>query len=542
MSTAEATVETLLAHGIDTVYALPGVHNDHLFDAFHAVSDRLKVVHARHEQGAAYMALGAALATGKPQTYSVVPGPGLLNSGAALLTAYGMNAPVLALIGQIPAEAIGKGFGHLHEIRDQAGIIARLVDHSSRIDAPAEASAKTAKAIASMHQGRPGPAALECAIDVWGKRGMVGPIAPPVPARARKIDEDAVRRAAKLLGKAKRVLIVAGGGALDASPEVTQLSDLLQAPVMSYRRGRGVLDDRNPFSVNLPIGRDLWGEADAVLAIGTKLNPMTVWGLDSKLAIVRVDSNPEEPARYRKPNVALIGDAAPILRKLIGALERTNQRRAPRRDEMLERQAKMRARLAKLAPQLAFLAAIRAELPEDGIFVDEVTQLGFAARLALPVYKPRTFLSPGYQDNLGWGYATALGAQHARPDLPVLSINGDGGFMFTSNELATAMRHRIPLVAIVFTDGAFGNVRRIQEEHFGNRLIACDLANPDFVKYAESFGAAARRAQNPDELKAALRLAFARREPTLIEVPVGPMPSPWEFIHMPPVRGKPKQS
>jgi acetolactate synthase-1/2/3 large subunit len=177
-------------------------------------------------------------------------------------------------------------------------------------------------------------------------------------------------------------------------------------------------------------------------------------------------------------------------------------------------------------------------LPEDGIYVDEVTQVGFAARLAMPVYKPRTFLSPGYQDNLGWGYATALGAQHARPGVPVLSINGDGGFLYTGNEMATAIRHRIPLVAVVFVDGAFGNVRRIQEERFGNRLIASDLANPDFVKYAESFGAVGRRALNPSQLRAAIKAGFARREPTLIEVPVGALPSPWEFIHMPRVRGR----
>ena len=284
--------------------------------------------------------------------------------------------------------------------------------------------------------------------------------------------------------------------------------------------------------------RDRWKEADAVLAVGTKLNPMTVWGLDQGISIVRVDSDSEEPARYRKPKVALIGDAAPILRRLIDALAKYNSHRPSRRDEMLQRQAKLRARLNKLSPQLAFLDVIRTELPEDGIYVDEVTQIGFAARLAMPVYKPRTFLSPGYQDNLGWGYATALGAQHARPDVPVLSINGDGGFLYTGNELATAMRHRIPLVAVVFADGAFGNVRRIQQEHFGNRLIASDLANPDFVKYAESFGAAGRRARSPTELGAALKAAFAAREPTLIEVPVGPMPSPWEFIHMPRVRGR----
>ncbi|HXD46474.1 MAG TPA: thiamine pyrophosphate-dependent enzyme [Pseudolabrys sp.] len=539
LSTGEATVAALLAHGLDTVYALPGVHNDHLFDAFHAAADRLAVVHARHEQGAAYMALGAALATGKPQAFSVVPGPGLLNAGAALLTAYGMNAPVLGLIGQIPSKTIGRDIGQLHEIRDQTGIVARLVDHHAILSGPTEAPAKVATAFRAMATGRPGPAVLECAIDLWGKRGPVAPVTPPVPPRHPKIDTDGVRAAARLLGKAKRVLIVAGGGALGASPEVTELSEMLQAPVLSYRRGRGVLTDRSPFSVNLPIGRDLWGEADAVLAVGTRLfYPFGQWGVDKSLTIVRVDSDPEEPGRQHRPKVALIGDAAPILRGLIEDLPRFNSARPSRHEEMVERQAKMRARMAKLAPQMAFLEAIRAELPDDGIYVDEVTQIGFAARLAFPVYRPRTFLSPGYQDNLGWGYATALGAQHARPDAPAVSINGDGGFMYTANELATAMRHRIPLVAIVFADGAFGNVRRIQEEDFGNRLIACDLANPDFVKFAESFGAAGRRAHGPNALRHALREAFARREPTVIEVPVGPMPSPWEFIHMPPVRGR----
>jgi acetolactate synthase-1/2/3 large subunit len=205
---------------------------------------------------------------------------------------------------------------------------------------------------------------------------------------------------------------------------------------------------------------------------------------------------------------------------------------------MQERQAAWRKRLEKIGPQIAFLDAIRAELPEDGLFVDEVTQLGFAARLAFPVYKPRTFLSPGYQDPLGWGFATALGAQHARPDVPVVAISGDGGFLFTATEMATAMYHHIPLVTVVFNDGAFGNVRRIQQEQYGNRLIGSDLVNPDFVAFAKSFGAEAVRAKSPDALRDALRSAFARRDgPTLIEVPVGELPSPWEFIQMGKVRG-----
>ncbi|HEY0439450.1 MAG TPA: thiamine pyrophosphate-dependent enzyme [Xanthobacteraceae bacterium] len=538
MTTAEATVATLIAHGLDTVYALPGIHNDHLFDALFHAADRIRTVHTRHEQGAAYMALGAALATGRPQAYTVVPGPGLLNTGAALLTAHGMNAPVLALVGQIPQAQIGRGYGHLHEVRDQAGILARLADFTARITAPHQAPALVAAAIASMARGRPGPAALECAIDVWGRAGAVPPIAAPVPDPVA-IDEDAVAAAAKRLGNAKRPLIICGGGAQNASPEVTQLSAMLQAPVMGYRRGRGVLDSRDPLSVTLPLAHELWAEADVVLGIGTRLHvPQAMWGLDDDLAVIRIDADPEEPERYRKPAVALLGDAGPILRRLIDVLPAHSRSRPSRRDEMAERQAKLRGRLGRLAPQLAFLEAIRAELPEHGIFVDEVTQVGFAARLALPVYTPRTFISPGFQDNLGWGFATALGVQHARPDVPVLSISGDGGFLYTAAELATAMHHRIPLVTVVFADGAFGNVRRIQEEQYGNRLIASDITNPDFVRFAESFGAAAERVRGPEELRAALRRGFARRDlPTLIEVPVGPMPSPWEFIMLPRVRG-----
>jgi acetolactate synthase-1/2/3 large subunit len=538
MTTAEATVAALLAHGVDTVYALPGVHNDPLFDAFFKAGEKIRVVHTRHEQGAAYMALGAALATDRPQVYAVVPGPGLLNTGAALLTAYGMNAPVLALVGQIPDADIGRALGHLHEIKDQAGIISRLVDFSALIRKPDDASRLVAEAMRAMRTRRPGPAALECAMNVWGREGEVT-ISPPSPAPATEIDEDSILAAAKILGAAERPIIFAGGGAQGASEEVAALSAMLQAPVMGYRRGRGVLSSRDPLSVTLPLGRELWGEADAALGVGTHmLYPMQHWGVDDRVKIVRVDADPEEPARYREPDAALIGDAKPILRRLSEVLPKHNRKRVPRKAEMDERQAKLRARMQKIAPQLAFLDAMRAVLPEDGIFVDEVTQIGFAARIAFPVYKPRTFLSPGYQDNLGWGFATALGVQHARPDVPVLSINGDGGFMYTANEMATAVRHRIPLVAIVFADGAFGNVRRIQEERFGNRLIANDLANPDFVKFAESFGAAAERAKTPEELRSAIRRGFARRDgPTLIEVPVGPFPSPWEFILMPKIRG-----
>jgi acetolactate synthase-1/2/3 large subunit len=537
MTTAEATVEGLIAHGLDTVYALPGVHNDHLFDALFKAKDRIRTVHTRHEQGAAYMALGAALATGKPQAYAVVPGPGLLNSATALLTAHGTNAPVLALIGQIPQTDIGRGFGHLHEIRDHTGIVSRLVDHTALIKSPAEAPALVAEAFRAMRTGRPGPAALECAMDIWGKSGMVVPPSAPSPPEEQAIDEDAVALAVAHLADAHRILIVTGGGAQDAGPEVTELSRLLQAPVFAFRRGRGVLDGRNPLSVTMPLAHELWAEADLVLGIGTRLfYGFHQWGVDDKLKIIRIDADPEEPDRIRKATVALTGDAAPILRKIVDAFD--GRQRASRHDEMVARQAQWRKWMEKIAPQIAYLDAIRDALGEDGILVEDITQMAFAARVAYPVYKPRTFISPGFQDPLGWGYATALGVQDARRDVPVVAISGDGGFMFTATELATAVQHRIPLTVIVFNDAAFGNVRRIQEERYGNRLIASDLVNPDFVRFAESFGAAAERARNPHELRAALDRSLKRRDqPSLIEVPVGPFPSPWEFIQRPKVRG-----
>jgi acetolactate synthase I/II/III large subunit len=275
-----------------------------------------------------------------------------------------------------------------------------------------------------------------------------------------------------------------------------------------------------------------------VLGVGSHLHmPLLHWGVDRDLTVIAIDSDPQAPTRIVKPKVSLIGQSRPILQHLLEVLPAHNTQRPSRSEEMGERHERMRKRLAKLAPQLAYLSAIREALPEDGIFVDEVTQLGFVSRLAFPVYRPRTFISPGYQDNLGYGFATALGVQDARRDVPVVAISGDGGFMFTATEMATAVRHRIPLITVLFNDGHFGNVRRIQEERFG-RPIASDLANPDFVKFAESFGAAAMRATSPAELGTALTRALAHRDgPTVIEVPVGALPSPWEFIMMGRVRG-----
>ncbi len=191
-----------------------------------------------------------------------------------------------------------------------------------------------------------------------------------------------------------------------------------------------------------------------------------------------------------------------------------------------------------LHPQLDFIQVLREELPEDGILVDELTQMGYVGRQIFPVYTPRTYLVSGYQGTLGWGLATSLGVKLANPDKQVVSVSGDGGFMFTIQELASAVQHGINVVAIVFNDQAFGNVRRIQKQDYGNRLIASDLKNPDFVHLAESFGALGLRAKTPDELRQAIVQGFGHDGPTVIEVPVGELPDPWPIINLPRVRPK----
>jgi acetolactate synthase-1/2/3 large subunit len=330
---------------------------------------------------------------------------------------------------------------------------------------------------------------------------------------------------------------VVGGGALDAGAEVLAVAEALQAPVTSFRRGRGVIPTAHPLAMSFTEGHALWKDADAVLAIGTRLYwQQSVWGVDDKLPIVRLDIDPEEINRFRRPACALVGDAATVLRALLTELPAHNHQRN-RDAEHAAVHAAFAERLTRIEPQMGFLRAIRAALPDDGIYVEEVTQVGFASRLAFPVPAPRVFLSPGYQDTLGWGYGTALGAQAASPGRKVVLATGDGGFMYQAAELATAMRHRLPVVVVVFDDGAFGNVRRIQQEQYGNRLIACDLTNPDFVKFAESFGMAAFRADTPERLEQSLRQAFALNAPALVHVKVGQMPSPWGMILLPRVRG-----
>lgn len=532
LSTAQATVSMLELNGIDTLFCLPGVQNDAFFDALYDRTNAIRPIHARHEQACAYMALGYAMATGRPSAYVVVPGPGFLNTTAALSTAYAVNAPVLALAGQIQQSMIGRNVGLLHELPDQLSIMRGLTKWADRITSPASAPALVNEAFRRLLSGRRRPVALECALDTWARKAPMELPATAAAADPCPVDTEAVERAAKLLGNAKRPLIVVGGGAQDAGSHVLHIAEMLDAPVMTGRMGQGVIDGRHRLSVTALAGYRFWAEADVVLAVGTRLQPQLMnWGIDDELKIIRVDIDGEELDRQGKPEVGIIGDAAATLSALAERLVTYNIKRTGRAEAVDETKANAGKQIhAKLAPQISYLEAIRAALPENGILVDELTQMGYAARLAFPTYRPRTFLSPGYQGTLGWGYATSLGAKVAKPDTPVVSINGDGGFLFTAMEMSTAAQNNIAVVAVVFSDGAYGNVKRIQQQSYNNRTIATELCNPNFVKLGESFGIATERVNSPADLGSAIARGIKRGEPVLIDCPVGPLPDPWSLV------------
>lgn len=536
----KALFDSVLQYGVDTVFGLPGGQTYEIFDAIYAASDKVTLITTRNESGAAYMAFGYACSSGKVGVYTVVPGPGFLNAAAALSTAYGCNAPVLCLAGQIPSHAIGRGIGYLHDIPDQLGIAERLTKWAARIDHPADAPDHVRLAFKHLQTGRARPVSLEMPLDIMAQQAEVEMLA-PVTYENVEPDEALIDAAAAMLGAAGHPMIYLGGGAQHAGEEVLELAEMLQAPVIAQRAGKGVVSDRHYLSQSYPAGHRLWPEVDVVLGVGTRLKyPRLHWGTDDDLKIIHIDIDPQELERISTPTVGILADARTGLRALIDAVATRNSSRPSRKDELTGLKQAMRNEFVQnIQPQMDYLQAIRDALPDDGIFVDEITQVGFASWYGFPVYQPRTFISSGYCGNLGFGYPTSLGVKIANPDKQVVAIAGDGGFMFNMSELATAVKYDIATVTIVFNDGAFANVTRAQTQRYGGRVIGTDLHNPDFVKLAESFGAVGYRAKSPQQLRETLVRGLAENRPVIIDVPLPDKANPWQYLLLPKVRPKP---
>jgi acetolactate synthase-1/2/3 large subunit len=533
-SGGEAIVSGLVAHGINTVFGLPGAQIYGLFDAFQQA--QLKVIGARHEQACGYMAFGYARASGKSSVFSVVPGPGVLNASAALLTAFGANEPVLCLTGQVPTGFLGKGRGHLHEMPDQLATLRTFVKWAERIEYPANAPAMVARAFQEMLSGRRGPVSLEMPWDVFTQRVEVGAAEIFDRFAAPQPDPDRVKSAASLIAANKTPMIFVGSGAIEAGDEILELAELIDAPVVAFRSGRGIVSNAHELGLTMAAAYRLWPTTDLMIGIGTRLElpTMSRWPyLPDGLKSIRIDIDPVEMRRY-PPDAAVVADAKTGTSGLLAAVRKTGYAKiSGRRAAIREASAAALKEIQKIQPQMTYLNILREVLPSNAIVTDELSQVGFASWYGFPIYEPRTFISSGYQGTLGSGFPTALGAKVAHPDRPVVAITGDGGFMFGVQELATAVQFKIGVVVLVFNNNSYGNVRRDQRERFEGRIVASDLVNPDFVKLAESFGVGAARVTSPDHFRPALEKALADGGPYLIdiEVPRDSEVSPWAFIH-----------
>lgn len=536
LTTGEIIAKSLVANGVDTVFGIPGAHMYDFNDAL-AREEGLRFIHTRHEQGAGYMAYGYAKSTGRVGAYTVVPGPGLLNSGAALCTAYGGNAPVLCITGNIMSHLIGQGRGQLHELPDHLGTLRGITKWAERINHPSEAGPTMSDAFRHMLSGRQRPVGIEAPWDVFGMRGDVDLPTETAPLPAPRPDAAAVAAVAEKIRKAKNPLIMVGSGAFGATAEVAALARLLQAPVTAHRSGKGVLPEDDDLAMLPPAAWQYWQSCDLLIGIGSRLELQYFrwrW-MPRNLEVVRIDIDPTEMVRL-KPTVGIVADAAEGTAAVVSALS-TEAPRASRKAEFDALRKLGREATKTIQPQEAYLGVIRDVLPRDGFFVEEVSQVGFAARMCFPVYAPRQYVTCGYQDNLGFGLDTALGVKVGNPDKKVVSVSGDGGFMFGVQELATARQFNIGVVAIVFNNSAFGNVRRDQTNTYDGRLLGADLENPDFVALAKAFGISAARVDTTEGLRTALTEAFALDAPALIEVtiPRGSEGSPWPLIHPAPL-------
>ncbi|KYK48300.1 hypothetical protein A1D31_00870 [Bradyrhizobium liaoningense] len=533
----EAIVCGLVAHGVDTVFGLPGAQVYGLFDAFHQA--QLKVIGARHEQACGYMAFGYARSSGRPGVFSVVPGPGVLNASAALLTAFGCNEPVLCVTGQVPTQFLGKGRGHLHEMPDQLATLRTYVKWADRIEYPGNAPTVVARAFQEMMSGRRGPASVEMPWDVFTQRADTASAQVLEPLPAPRPDPDLVRQAAALIKTSKAPMIFVGSGAIEAGEEILELAEMIDAPVVAFRSGRGIVSNAHELGLTMAAAYKLWPATDLTIAIGTRAElpasgfrwPYQPSGLKS----IRIDIDPAEMRRITS-DAAIVADARAGTADLVAAVKKAGYARTRgRREAIREATATAQTEIQRIQPQMAYLNILREVLPANAIVTDELSQVGFASWYGFPVYQPRTFITSGYQGTLGSGFPTALGAKVANPDKPVVAITGDGGFMFGVQELSTAVQFNIGVVTLVFNNNAYGNVRRDQRERFDGRVVASDLVNPDFVKLAESFGVAAARVTAPDQFKAVLEKALAHGGPYLISVEVtrDSEVSPWAFIHPP---------
>lgn len=527
----QAVVQALQAHGVEVVFGIPGVHTLRIYDALYG--SRIKHILSRHEQGAGFMADGYARATGRPGVCVIITGPGLTNVATPIGEAYADSQPVLVVSSNVQRADAGQMRGNLHDLTDQQALMGTITKWHTSIDDGRQIGGAVAEAFRQMQTGRPRPTHVEVPIDVLDEV-VDHPAVPVQEGAAPAGDGGAIARAAELLSRARRVMILAGGGAVasrGASPLLARLAEHLGAPVVTSVMGKGAIPEDHPYALGAfywswnrenPATPLLTG-SDLVVVIGSKLGQMTTGGGKMPLPATRIqiDIDPTEVGRNYPATVGITGDAAVVIGQLLDALGPHRPTEPWSLDEVAELRAAMtRPSNTNEAEQIQYLQAIRSALPRDAIIAVDMTMMGYLANRHLPIYEPRTYLFPRGFGTLGYAPPAAYGAKVGWPDRAVVAIVGDGGFQFTMEELGAAVQHRLAVPILIFNDSTYTAVKRGMERGYNGRTLGVDLVNPDYVKLADAYGIPGERATSPAEVGQAIGRALERDVPTLIDIPI----------------------
>lgn len=520
----EALIALLERYGVDTVFGIPGVHTLALYRGL--AKSGIRHVLVRHEQGASFAADGYARASGKPGVCCVITGPGVTNAATGIGQAYSDSVPVLMLSSVNETWSLARGTGRLHEMRDQRALTASITGFSATASTPDQVPGLLARAFSAFANERPRPVHIEIPLDVLEEAvGDDWPLRPDTGARGA--DPALLDRAMDLLTSAERPLIILGGGAQGSEAEVRRLAEALQAPVLTTVAGKGVLPESHPLSggssLSMPVGRDLAGEADCVLILGSELAETDLWAerVELKGRVIRVDLDPDRLNDSYAAEVAILAHVRPCTAALAEAASA-----APRLasagwgDEAVTR---LRKAVAAAASPLTrrhneVLTRLRAALPENGMVLTDMTQMAYSGNVTFPVDRPRSWVHPQGYGTLGYALPAAVGAKIASPDRPVVAIVGDHGFLYTVQELATAVEERLPLLILLWNNEGLGQIRDDMIQR-GFQQIGVSPRNPDFQALARGFGARAEKAESLEALPGLITEALGHNGPFLLEIP-----------------------
>lgn len=533
LSGGEALVKSLVREGVEVIFGLPGVQ---MYGIVAALRDEpsIKFIVTRNETATTYMADGYARTTGKPGVALVVPGPGIYNAGGGLSTAFSRSSPVVLIAGQIPRATIGKNFGGLHEVNDQKEITNPVTKWQKQVLRPHEVPAGIHEAFRQAQSDRPGPVHFELPPETMVEREYVELLEPAGIERAVPSDS-VLEQAGKEIAAARKPVIYAGGGIArsNAEAELVAFAEANQIAVLTSAGGKGTMSERHALALGGSLGptgllKDYIEDADLVIGIGTRFSMRNQAAGEARL--IHVDVDPEMIGHVHENSLGVIGDVKATLPKLSAAIAAAGGGKwdSPT-PEVSDIQASLAVSEEELnQPQEEYIRALQEGAPDDAVMIFGMTQLGYYSRPRWISENPKTYIDSGYSGNLGFAFPTALGAKVGNPDKPVICVSGDGGFMYNSSEISTAVKYGINLVTVIYNDGHYGNVARDLDDDFGGSYET-EFVNPDFVKLAEAYGAVGLRADGPLDVKNVIPKALAINKPVFIDVPVSRVPRPKQW-------------